>query len=191
LFLSALAAALPAPSAEPPETVFACAFGARQIEVVRDGGRLTYSFGRRGRTPELVLTGDAASGNIFYHRTLYARGEDQTLRFANGASSYVIFNGWSAPSLYLEGAQDYSGLLVLRGGRVMRRMNCRQGGDFTENPLFFTLPQDAENLVPRQIESFREFLGRQGFQERSQPRHEPAPDRDLLAIGQQRRHGPA
>jgi len=27
-------------------------------------------------------------------------------------------------------------------------MNCREGGDFRENPLFFTLPQDAENLVP-------------------------------------------
>lgn len=145
--LAALAAAAQGAAAGGPETVFACSFGARQVEVVREGERLTYRFGRPGR-PELVLTGDAASGTIFYHRTLYARGEDQTLRFTSGDFSYVIFNGWSAPNLYLEGARDYSGLLVLRRGRAIRRMNCREGGDFLENPLFFTLPQDADNRVP-------------------------------------------
>lgn len=142
LALAALAAA------EAPETVFACMFGARQVEVVRDGTRLTYRFGRPGRASELVLTGDAASGNLFYHRTLYARGEDQTLRFSNGAHSYVIFNAWSAPNHDGEGARDYSGLLVLQGGRVIRRLNCREGGNFLENPLFFILPQDTENRVP-------------------------------------------
>lgn len=147
LILSALGAAAQAAAAEAPETVFACSFGSRQVEVVREGARLTYRFGRPGR-PELVLAGDAASGNLFYHRTLYARGEDQTLRFTSGAHSYVIFNAWAAPNLYGEGARDYSGLLVLRGDRVIRRMNCREGGDFPENPLFFTLPQDADNLVP-------------------------------------------
>ncbi|HKR24219.1 MAG TPA: hypothetical protein VJS15_03090 [Allosphingosinicella sp.] len=148
LILSGLAAAAQAgATADAPETVFACSFGTRRVEVVREGARLTYRFGRPGR-PELVLTGDAASGTLFYHRTLYARGEDQTLRFTSGDHSYVIFNGWSAPNRYLEGARDYSGLLVLRGGRVIRRLNCREGGDFLEHPLFFTLPQDEENRVP-------------------------------------------
>lgn len=147
LILSALAVAAQAAAPDAPETVFTCSFGARQVEVVREGARLTYRFGRPGR-PELVLTGDAASGTLFYHRTLYARGEDQTLRFTSGDFSYVIFNAWSAPNRYLEGARDYSGLLVLRSGRVIRRLNCREGGDFLENHLFFTLPQDAENRVP-------------------------------------------
>lgn len=146
LILSALAAAQ-APRGEAPETVFACSFGVQEVRVVREGALLTYAFGSRGRD-ELVLTGDAASGTVFYHRTLYARGEDQTLRFVNGDFSYVIFSGWSAPNRYLEGARDFSGLLVLRGGRVIRRLTCREGGDFLENPLFFTLPQDADNLVP-------------------------------------------
>lgn len=143
LLLSALAAAAP----ETPETVFACGFGARQVEVVRDGARLTYRFGRPGR-PELVLGGDAASGTVFYHRTLYARGEDQTLRFVNGSHSYVVYNAWAAPNHDGEGAVDRSGLLVLRNGRPVRRMACRSGGDLPENPLFFQLPQDADNLVP-------------------------------------------
>ncbi len=72
------------------DTVFRCSFGAREATVTLDGNRLTYRFGRSGR-PELRLTGDAASGTLFYHRTLYARGEDQTLRFVNGDLSYVIF----------------------------------------------------------------------------------------------------
>lgn len=142
-----LAALASVAAAAGPETVFACSLGSRQVEVVREGGRLTYRFGGPGR-PELVLAGDAASGTLFYHRTLYARGEDQSLRFRNGAYSYVIFNAWSAPNHEGEGARDYSGLLVLRNGRVIRRMNCREGGNFLENPLFFTLPQDADNLVP-------------------------------------------
>lgn len=144
LLLAALAAAQPA---DTPETVFACGFGTRRVAVVREGVRLSYRFGPPGR-PELELSGDASSGNVFYHRTLYARGEDQSLRFTHGAFSYVIFNAWSAPNLYLEGARDYSGLLVLRNGRVIRRLNCRADGNFLENPLFLTLPQDAENLVP-------------------------------------------
>lgn len=129
------------------EEIFRCAFGAREASVTQDGERLTYRFGRPGR-PDLTLTGDAESGTLFYHRTLYARGEDQTLRFVNGDFSYVIFNGWSAPNLYLEGARDFSGLLVLRRGRVIRRMDCREGGDFIERPIFSTLPQDEENRVP-------------------------------------------
>lgn len=134
-------------AAADPEILFACSFGSRQVEVASDGTRLTYRSGRPGR-PELVLSGDAASRTVFYHRTLYARGEDQTLRFANGDYDYVIYSGWSAPNRYLEGARDDSGLLVLRGGRVIRRLRCREGGEFLENPLFETLPQDEENRVP-------------------------------------------
>lgn len=131
------------------ETLFHCSFGTREASVTQQGAQLTYRFGRAGR-PQLVLTGNASSGTIFYHRTLYARGEDQTLRFTNGGYSYVIFNGWSAPNLYLEGARDFSGLLVLRRGRVVRRLDCREGGDFVEREIFTTLPQDTENRVPEQ-----------------------------------------
>jgi hypothetical protein len=44
-----------------------------------------------------VLSGDAASGNVHYHRTLYPHGEDQSLRFQSGAHSYVIFNALQTP----------------------------------------------------------------------------------------------
>jgi hypothetical protein len=131
------------------ETLFHCSFGTREASVEQEGTQLTYRFGRRGR-PELVLTGNASSGTIFYHRTLYARGEDQTLRFTSGDYSYLIFNGWSAPNPYLVGARDFSGLLVLRRGRIIRRLNCREGGDFIEREIFTRLPQDLENRVPEE-----------------------------------------
>jgi hypothetical protein len=135
-------------AADAPEPIFSCSFGARQVEVVRDGAILTYRFGRPGR-PELVLSGDAASGNLHYHRTLYPHGEDQTLRFQRGAHSYVIFNAFQTPDYRQEGARDDSGLLVLRNGRRVARMNCRSGGEFTEHAIFDGLPVDEENLVPR------------------------------------------
>lgn len=147
LFL-ALAAAAPAQATDAPERIFRCSFGARQVEVVRDGATLTYRFGRPGRQ-EMVLSGDAASGNVHYHRTLYARGEDQTLRFQRGVHSYVIFNAFLAPDYRQEDSVDESGLLVLRNGRRIARMNCRDGGELTEHPIFDGLPRDEENLVPR------------------------------------------
>lgn len=142
-----LAVARPA-HAEAPEQIFRCSFGARQVEVVRDGTTLTYSFGRPHR-PEMVISGTAAGGNVHYHRTLYPHGEDQTLRFERGAHSYVIFNAFQTPDYRQEGARDDSGLLVLRNGRRIARMNCRDGAELIEYPIFDTLPLDEENLVPR------------------------------------------
>ena len=145
--LALLALALSAQAGLDHEQIFQCGFGARQAEVVRDGGILTYRFGRPGR-PEMVLSGDAASGNVHYHRTLYAHGEDQTLRFSRGAYSYVVFNAFQTPDYRQEGAIDQSGLLILRNGRRIARMNCRTGGDFIERDIFDGLPVDEENLVP-------------------------------------------
>jgi hypothetical protein len=147
LSIALAAAAAPAYAAEAPEQIFICSFGARQVEVVRDGATLTYRFGRMGR-PEMVLSGDAASGNVHYHRTLYPHGEDQTLRFQSGSFSYLIFNAFQTPDYRQEGAVDQSGLLILRSGRRIGRMNCRGGGEFIEHEIFDTLPRDEEDLVP-------------------------------------------
>ena len=138
LLLNALLAQAP----EPPETIFQCGFGTRQVEVVRDGAVLTYRYGRPGRWEMEVR------GNVSYHRTLYPRGEDQTLRFANGAYSYVVFNAFQTPDYRQEGARDFSGILVLRNSRVIRRLDCRTDQGLYEPPIFETLPQDEENLVP-------------------------------------------
>lgn len=146
LILVAALAAQPAG----PDRIFACSFGARRAEIISDGTTLTYRFGRPGK-PELVLSGNAATGTVFYHRTLYPRGEAQTLRFNKGAWDYVVFNVWMAPSTLSTGVTEPeyndSGVLVLRDGQIVSRLKCRSGGELREWPVFKGLPQDAANLA--------------------------------------------
>jgi hypothetical protein len=93
--------------AEAPEQILVCLFGAKQVEILRDGATLIYRFGRPGR-PEPVISSTAATGNLFYHRTLDQSGEDQTLRCENGAHSYVVFNAFPILEYRQEGAVDES-----------------------------------------------------------------------------------
>ncbi len=135
-----------------PEPVFACSFGAKQLTVTQQGDALVYRYGTKART-ELSIVADAPSNRVFYHRTLYARAEDQTLRFVSGAYNYVVYAHWSAPSLGTTeesrtGEFYYGGLTVLRGETELTSRRCRSGGDMREWPIFKTLPQDETNLTP-------------------------------------------
>jgi hypothetical protein len=140
-----------ASSAPAPQTVFTCRAGSKRIVVTQGGDRLTYSFGPPGR-PELTLTG-SPQGGVFYHRTMYNRGEDQTLRFVSGQWNYVLFNRWQAPqqlsSERIESEYNVSGVLVMRNGKLVRRIGCNKGsGNLTEWPIFKQLKQDEENVTP-------------------------------------------
>ena len=135
-----------------PEPVFACSFGAKQLTVTQQGDALVYRYGTKART-ELSIVADAPGNRVFYHRTLYARAEDQTLRFVSGAYNYVVYAHWSAPSLGTTeesstGEFYYGGLTVLRGETELTSRRCRSGGDMREWPIFKTLPQDETNLTP-------------------------------------------
>lgn len=137
-----------------PEPVFACSFGAKQLTVTQQGDALVYRYGTKAKT-ELSIVADAPSNRIFYHRTLYARAEDQTLRFVSGAYNYVVYAHWSAPSMGTTeesstGEFYYGGLTVLRGETELTSRRCRSGGDMREWPIFKTLPQDETNLTPRE-----------------------------------------
>lgn len=136
-----------------PEPLFDCSFGAKQLTVTQEGGALVYRYGTKQRA-ELRIVADAASGRVHYHRTLYPRGEDQTLRFVNGDYSYVVYAHWSAPSMGMteEGStreSAYGGLVVLKNGEELSSRRCNgEGGDMREWPIFKTLPVDADNLTP-------------------------------------------
>ncbi|SKB28957.1 hypothetical protein [Sphingopyxis flava] len=146
----ALALALSAP-ASLPGPVFECSFGAKQLRVTQEKDALVYRYGTKART-ELRIAADAKSGRVFYHRTLYPRGEDQTLRFVNGDFSYVVFAHWTAPPSndidFDVPAAQYGGLIVMRGDAIISTRICKQGGDMVEWPIFKTLPTDADNLTP-------------------------------------------
>lgn len=139
-------------AASPPEPVFACSFGAKQLVVTEAGGALVYRYGTPRKT-ELRLVADAASYHVFYHRTLYARAEDQTLRFVSGDYNYVVYAHWSAPDPGMTEESStpesyYGGLIVMRGERELASYRCRSGGDMREWPIFKTLPQDEANMTP-------------------------------------------
>jgi hypothetical protein len=145
--LTLAAALLLAPPAT--DTLLSCSTGAKRIEVTSDGTNLTYRFGKPGK-PELTLTGNAKSGTVFYHRTLYARGEDQTLRFVSGDYSYVVFASYYAPD---GGGAEISraGVVILEGEREIGRAICKPDGDMREWPIFETLPKDEQNWTPTDL----------------------------------------
>ena len=135
-----------------PEPIFDCSFGDKQLTVTQQGDALVYRYGAKAKA-ELQIVADAPSNRVFYHRTLYARAEDQTLRFVSGEYNYVVYAHWSAPSLGLTeesstGEIFYGGLTVLRGEKELSSRRCRSGGDMREWPIFKTLPQDDANLTP-------------------------------------------
>lgn len=136
-----------------PEPVFACSFGAKHLTVTQQGDALVYRYGTTTKA-ELQVVADAKSGRVFYHRTLYARGEDQTLRFVNGDTSYIVYAHWTAPSMGITEESSspevyYGGLIVRRGDRTLSSRSCTDdNGDMREWPIFKTLPQDEENRVP-------------------------------------------
>jgi len=149
--ISLILSAIMAPNAAAPQTVFTCRAGGKRVAVTLREGRLTYSFGPPGR-PEISLPG-SPQGGVFDHRTMYNRGEDQTLRFVSGQWNYVLFNRWQAPQPLsndrVSPEYNVSGVLVMKDGKLVRRIDCNKGsGNLTEWPAFRLLAQDAENLTP-------------------------------------------
>jgi hypothetical protein len=151
MIISLILSAIMVSGTPAPQTVFTCRAGGKRIAVTQRGDRLTYSFGPPGR-PEISLTG-SPNGGVFYHRTMYNRGEDQTLRFVSGQWNYVLFNRWQAPQPLSNDriAPEYnaSGVLVMKDGKLVRRINCNKGsGNLTEWPIFKQLKLDEENVTP-------------------------------------------
>jgi hypothetical protein len=151
MIISLILSAIIAANTPAPQAVFTCRAGTKRVAVTLQGDRLTYSFGPPSRA-EISLTGDP-QGGVFYHRTIYSRGEDQTLRFVSGQWNYVLFNRWQAPQPLSNDriAPEYnaSGVLVMRDGKLVRRIQCNKGsGNLTEWPIFKLLKQDDGNLTP-------------------------------------------
>lgn len=136
-FLTALA------SPQPTPPIFTCDLGKKDVTIREAAGQLHYRFGTRSRA-ELELRATPESSSVFYHRTLYSRGEDQSLRFTNGKYSYVVYSMWRAPSGSSAEAVE-GGLLVLLDGKVLQKNKCRNGGDMLEYPIFKMLPSDETN----------------------------------------------
>jgi hypothetical protein len=126
-----------------PEPIFTCGLGRKRVEVMEAAGSLVYRYGTQRRT-ELELRAAPDTGTVFYHRTLYNRGEDQALRFTNDSYSYIVYSHWQAPDNGVAETMD-GGLIVLKDGKIRSKQRCRTGGDMREYPIFKLLPLDNQN----------------------------------------------
>ena len=136
--------ASPVSSAVSSKRVFACSFGAKQVLVTGSDANLAYRFGTK-ISDEIKLVGSPERENVHYLIDRFAHSYNQQLRFKNGAFSYVLFNRWSSADYQGKGAENTSGLVVLRGKREIARMKCVSGEGFSESFDLSKLPTDSED----------------------------------------------
>lgn len=139
--------ALAKPSTAVPDTVFRCSFGAKEVVVTAIGPKLRYAYGPAGR-PEITLVGDPAARTVRYHTELFPHAAHSQLRFVRGGFSYILFNRYATPDYRGAGAEDRSGLLVLRGTTPVATRWCRSGRGFSDRYVFTALADDGEDVVP-------------------------------------------
>ncbi|MBU6475047.1 MAG: hypothetical protein KGL10_07285 [Alphaproteobacteria bacterium] len=120
-------------------TLFTCSLGKKTVSVTSADGRLTYHYGT-GKKDELSIVGVPAAGNIFEMDQRFAGIEDQ-LRFKKGDYSYIIY---SIGANDFVGAAADSGLVVMRGTKVIFDRSCAQYTELDLPDDSFDIPEDTE-----------------------------------------------
>ncbi|MFC5480188.1 hypothetical protein [Massilia suwonensis] len=133
--MPAQAASLCAPD-EP--VVFACHVGSKQVALCRpagDRGMLSYRFGRPDSV-ELSYPepGRQASAAFTVKSAPLVGGGETTVAFRRGAYTYTVY------SKVARGADGTTpefedGVIVARGGKVLSRMRCEDGGEGFREPV--------------------------------------------------------
>jgi hypothetical protein len=150
----AAAAALAAPgvawaqSGSGQSTLFECTLrNGKTVRVTEQGGNFFYDYGTRNRR-ELSLRGSARSGNVFFlHQRFYATFTQ--IRFTNGQHSYIVHE---LPAHQSGDPAGHSGLMVLRGRRVISNQTCRRLTEFRGWSQLEALPEDPESWSAMSLE---------------------------------------
>lgn len=141
LVAALLAGAGPQARAAAPIAI-TCRLGSTIVNVTSDGADLVYRYGVPGKPPELVLRGNAKSGNLLFLHDGGRRSEYQQLRFVNGGYSYVLASLFVAPDYSGKGAIDRLRFFILNRSRVIQTHVCRGAGSMENNALLDALPKD-------------------------------------------------
>jgi hypothetical protein len=124
-------------------TLFECTLrNGKTVRVTEQGGNFFYNYGTRNRR-ELSLRGSARAGNVFHKMERYYAIATQ-IRFTRGAYSYIVH---SLPGSTRADARGSSGVIVLRGNRVLSQQECRRVTEMTGWDLLRTLPEDDERWL--------------------------------------------
>ena len=104
---------------------FSCSFGANRVIVTSLGGNLVYRYGSRN-ADELTIVQEPQKRNVFSFHDMAARSELRSLRFVNGAYSYMVFSFFQAG----RDAKDEAGLAVFKGSKLLSQRMCKTYGEF-------------------------------------------------------------
>ena len=93
------------------------------------GDRIRYRYGT-ARRAELEIEAAPGSGTLFRREALYT-GAYRHLRFVNGDYSYIVY---ALDGNSMTGARAISGVVVTRGERRLRELQCRSARWFDWGP---------------------------------------------------------
>lgn len=119
--------------------LFTCRIGSHTASVTDTGGQLAYHYGTAGKT-EMSIVATAKSGNVLQLEQRFA-GMEYQLRFKNGAYSYIVY---SSEGNGRSGAAAVSGLVVMKGTKVLADKTCSPYADLTLPPPSEGIPQDSD-----------------------------------------------
>lgn len=118
--------AAPATQCKAGETIaFSCHYGAKTVSICLASGKVIYRAGKAG-APELEIVSSGKDGRAYQSSVGGQGGGSQTsLRFINGAYSYVVSSG-TAGSLADKPGARLDGLTVMKGEAVVWSPDCKQ-----------------------------------------------------------------
>jgi hypothetical protein len=128
-----------APAEAASTNVFTCSIGKKTVSVTSTEGRLTYHYGTANKD-ELSIVGIPASGNIFQMSQRFA-GMEYQLRFRNGEFNYIVYSSEGNGRV---GAAASSGLVVMRGTKVISDRSCSRYADLTMPDAALAVPEDTD-----------------------------------------------
>jgi hypothetical protein len=122
-------------------TLFSCTLGnGKTVSVTARGDSFTYRYGTPRRA-ELVLHAAPRSHTGFFLTQRYYAIATQ-VRFTSGDISYIVN---SIPSSSVADAQGTSGVMVLRGRRVVADLTCRHLTELGDWEILGRLPRDSDD----------------------------------------------
>lgn len=130
-----------------PIPIATCLFAdGRSATVTMTRDRFTYRFSRN-RVTELQLVGAGQSSNLFKLVASFPRAGWTQLRFANGATSYILFHYYNLGNYVrnYEGVDEQSGLLIFQNGHRLAMRLCKSADGLEDGTNLSSLPDDPED----------------------------------------------
>ena len=126
--------------------LYNCPFEDGRVASFCAGETYAYRYGPLGR-PELEITRAPGQAGIWQGGVVGQGGGQQThVRFQNEGYDYVVFSGYDG-RLADNPGREYSGVVVMRNGEEVRRLDCPVTSHQTETPSSM-IPNDIPAEEP-------------------------------------------